>query len=97
MFSHTGVVGVKPPWCRPLVDIGSGIIGHLLCWEQHERDGSWWAWVSWVQATGDRHAHKVVCVQAGSLSPIEAPDAYADVPRRKFGRDGRITPLAPPA
>jgi hypothetical protein len=46
--SNTGVVGGQPPWCPPLVELTGGAIGHLLCWEQHERDGSWWAWVSWV-------------------------------------------------
>src|SRR5271165_7552289 len=45
-----------------------GGIGHLLCWEQHERDGTWHAWVSWVQSTGDpvRHRHHVVSVRAGT-------------------------------
>lgn len=76
--------------------MGDGIIGHLLYWEQHERDGSWYAWVSWVQSTGDRHVHKVVCVRARSLVPIEAPDAYADVPRRILGSDGVIRPTARP-
>jgi hypothetical protein len=27
----------------PLVELARGIVGHLLCWEQHERDGSWHA------------------------------------------------------
>jgi hypothetical protein len=44
------------------VDLGSGIVGHLLHWELHERDGTWWAWVSWIQQTGGRHVHKVVLV-----------------------------------
>ncbi len=34
--------------------------------------------------------------RAGSLAPIEAPDAYGDVPRRVLGKDGVIRPLAPP-
>jgi hypothetical protein len=42
----------------------------LLASERHERDGSWWAWVSWVQKTGDRH--KVVDVSAGGLRPLDA-------------------------
>ncbi|MGN6173065.1 MAG: hypothetical protein ACTHPS_08950 [Streptosporangiaceae bacterium] len=52
-----------------------GITGHLLAWERHERDGSWWAWVSWVQETGGRRVHKVVQVRAGSLRPLEPPEA----------------------
>jgi hypothetical protein len=30
------------------VELAGGGIGHLLCWERHERDGTWYAWVSWV-------------------------------------------------
>jgi hypothetical protein len=70
------------------------MVGHLLCWELHERDGSWYAWVSWVQSTGDpvRHRHKIACVRAGTLRPLENPAAYTDVPRRVLGRDGLIRP-----
>jgi len=57
-----------------------GIVGHLLAWERH--DGSWWAWVSWVQESGGRRLHKVVQVRADSLRPLEPPGAYKDVPRR---------------
>lgn len=96
-FSDTGGMGAQPPWSPPLVEMTGGTIGHLLCWEQQERDGSWWAWVSWVQTSGDRHLHKVVSVRAASLAPIEAPDAYTDVPRRILGHDGAIRPLKPPA
>jgi hypothetical protein len=32
-----------------------GAISDLLCWEQHERDGTWYARVSWVLSTGDRY------------------------------------------
>jgi hypothetical protein len=70
--------------------MSSGTVGHLLCWERHEIDGSWWAWVSWVQVTSGRHVHKVVTVRASSLRPLETPDAYKDVPRRILGRDGSI-------
>jgi len=82
----------KVPWSPPLVEIGDGIVAHLLCWEQHERDGSWYAWVSWVQSTGApvRHRHKVVSVLARAVSPLETPDAYQEVPRRVRGNDGRI-------
>jgi hypothetical protein len=68
------------------------MVGHLLAWEMHERDGSWHAWVSWVQQAGGRHVHKVVDVRAGSLRPLEHPDAYSSVPRRIRGHDGLIRP-----
>ncbi len=75
------------------------MVGHLLEWRQHELDGQWRAWVSWVQTTGDpprhRHRHKVVEVRAASLAPLEAPEAYRDVPRRMLGNDGKIRPWAP--
>jgi len=47
--------------------------GHLLAWERHERDGSWWAWVSWVHVheAGGRRNHKVVLVRASSLRLLE--------------------------
>ena len=80
------------PWCPPIVELGGGIVGHLLAWEMHERDGSWHAWVSWVHETGGRHVHKVVDVRAGSLQPLEHPDAYSAVPRRVRGNDGLIRP-----
>jgi hypothetical protein len=67
-----------------------GIIGHLLAWERHERDGSRWAWVSWVQESGGRHDHKVVQVRAGSVRPLEPPGAYKQVPRRVLGGGGQI-------
>ena len=74
-----------------------GAIGHLLCWEKHERDGSWHAWVSWVQSTGDpvRHCHHVVSMRSGSVRRLESPEAYKNVPRRMLGRDGRIRPWVP--
>jgi hypothetical protein len=34
-----------------------GTIAHLLAWEVLELDGSWQAWVSWVQQVGDRPIH----------------------------------------
>ena len=67
-------------------------MGHLLAWEMHERDGSWHAWVSWIQQSGGRHVHKVVDVRAGSLRPLEHPDAYSSVPRRVRSSDGLIRP-----
>jgi hypothetical protein len=74
--------GERAPWAPPLVEMTGGITGHLLAWERHERDGSWWAWVSWIQESGDRRLHKVVQVRAGSLRPLEPPEAHEDVPRR---------------
>ncbi len=73
-----------------LVELAGGMAGHLLAWERHERDGSWWAWVSWVHEAGGRRDHKVVLVRAGSLRPLEPPEAYRTVPRRMLGHDGRI-------
>jgi hypothetical protein len=69
--------------------MSGGQVGHLLEWRQHERNGSWHAWVSWVQTTGDppRHRHKVVEVWAAGLAPLEEPGAYRDVPRRVLSRD----------
>jgi hypothetical protein len=80
------------PWCPPIVEMSSGMVGHLLAWEMHEHDGTWHAWVSWVQQAGGRHVHKVVDVRAGSLQPLEPPDAYSAVPRRVRGSDGLIRP-----
>lgn len=91
--SNTGRMGGRDaPWCPPIVEMSGGMVGHLLAWEMHERDGSWHAWVSWVQETGGRHVHKVVDVRAGSLRPLEDPDAYSAVPRRVRGSDGLIRP-----
>src|ERR1700757_2237898 len=61
------------PWAPPLVEMATGMVGHLLAWERHERDGSWWAWVSCVHEAGSRPVHKLVCVPAESLTPTEAP------------------------
>lgn len=84
------------PWAPPLVEM-SGNIGHLLQWRLHERNGEWHAWVSWIQTTGDppRHRHKVVEVRADAVSPLEAPEAYAGVPRTIFGTDGKVRPWTP--
>jgi len=47
--------------------------------------------------TSTRHNHEVVCVQASSLAPVEAPEDYAHVPRHLLRNDGVIRPLSPPA
>jgi hypothetical protein len=78
--------GGQVPWAPPLVEMTGGIVGHLLVWERHELDGSWWAW---VQESGGQRYHKVVQVRAGSVRPLEPPEAYQQVPRRLPGRGGR--------
>jgi hypothetical protein len=72
------------------VELSTGVTGRLLAWEKVEADGRWWAWVSWVQQSGGRHVHKVVQVSADGLRPLEAPEAYRQVPRRVRGLDGQI-------
>jgi hypothetical protein len=67
-------------------------VGHLLAWELTEIDGTWWAWISWVQQASGRPIHKVVTVRAAGLQPLEPPESYASVPRRVRGRDGVIRP-----
>jgi hypothetical protein len=81
------------PWAPPLVEMSGGQVGHLLAWQRHEGDSTWWAWVSWVHDSGGRHVHKVVQVQAATLRPLEPPDAYAAVPRRMLGLDGQVREL----
>ena len=83
--------GTCTAWAPPLVEMTSPASPeHLLAWQQQEVDGSWWAWVSWVQETGGRHRHKVVRVRAARLRPLEEPEAYKAVQRRVRGLDGQI-------
>jgi hypothetical protein len=82
----------EPPYCPPVVGLASGPVGHLLCWERHDRDGSWQAWVSRVQESGSRPVRKLVCVPAESLTQLEGPVACWQVPRRVLGKDGQIRP-----
>jgi len=84
------MVGATAPWAPPIVELADVVVGRLLAWERHERDGSWWAWVSWIQESGGRHHHKVVLVRAGSLRPLEPLEAYKAVPRRVLGHDEQI-------
>jgi hypothetical protein len=95
-FAYWGVAREKPPWAPPLVELSIGVVGHLLAWEKVEADGSWWAWVSWVQESGGRHVHKVVQVPAAGLCPLEAPEAYERVPRRVLGLDGQVREASHP-
>jgi hypothetical protein len=94
--ARDGLYAREPP-SPPLVEPADGTAGHLLRWEQHERDMSWHAWISWIQSTEHpvRHHHRVACVRAETVHPLEAPAAYHDVPRRTLGADGRIRPWAP--
>jgi hypothetical protein len=85
----------EPPYCPPVVGLASGPVGHLLGWERHDRDGSWQAWVSWVLESGSHPVHKLVCVPAVSLTQLEPPGAYRQVPRRVLGKDGQIRPWQP--
>jgi hypothetical protein len=80
------------PYAPPIVALSDTTVGHLLAWELTEIDGSWWAWVSWIQNSGGRVLHKVVQVRASGLQPIEGPESYERVPRRVRGRDGVIRP-----
>jgi hypothetical protein len=90
--------GLQAAGDRGVVELTGGVIGHLLCWERHERDGTWYAWVSWVQSTGEpvRHRRHVVSVRAVGVRPLENPEAYKNVPRRTLGRDGHIRPWTHP-
>ncbi len=80
------------PYAPPIVAFGDAIIGHLLAWELIEVDGSWWAWVSWVQQSGGQPIHKIVTIRATGLQPLEGPESYSRVPRRVRGRDGVVRP-----
>jgi hypothetical protein len=80
------------PWAPPIVAMPSGAVGHLLAWELIEVDGTWRAWVSWVQHPGARPVHKIVNVLASALRPLEPPESYELVPRRVRERDGLIRP-----
>lgn len=83
------MVRERAPWAVPLVGLPVGAVGHLLAWEKNEAEGTWWAWVSWVQETGGRHVHKMVQVRAASLRLLEPPEAHRQVLRRVRGLDGK--------
>jgi hypothetical protein len=83
-------VSKDAPYAPPIVDLGDGIIAHLLCWELIEADGSWWAWLSYVRQSSGQPKHMVVQVRADQLGQLEQPEAYAKVERRVRGLDGVI-------
>jgi hypothetical protein len=86
-----GSVGrADEPWSPPIVQVGDETVAYLLCWEQHERDGSWHGWVTWIRSVNDRPRRHIVCVRAGAIRPLEPPDAYLQVPRRVLDNDGII-------
>ena len=70
------------PWASRLVEMTGGMVGHLLAWERHELDGSWWAWVSWVQEPGGRRLHKVVQVRVTCLGSTWKSAPTVSRPRR---------------
>lgn len=41
MEAQEGGLYARVPPSPPIVEMGGGEIGHLLCWELHERDASW--------------------------------------------------------
>ena len=55
---------------------------HLLIRERSEADGTWQAWVSWVQQTGGRRVPNVAQILAGGLRPRGLPEACQQVPGR---------------
>jgi hypothetical protein len=89
------VARADKPASPPIVGVGEETVAFLLCWEQHERDGSWWAWVVWVRLRSGHPYRHVVSVQAGRICPLEVPEAYRQVPRRVLGNDGVIRAWTP--
>src|SRR6266576_5324842 len=91
----------KTPWAPPLVELEVGIAGHLLAWERHERDGSWWAWVSWIHESGGRrrdpyvteaHAWPTGCWRRSTGRPSGCSAAWT--PASSTTRRGRGWPWA---
>ena len=56
MAAQDGGLYAHKPWSPPIVEMTGGVIGHLLCWESHERDGTWYAWVSWASPQATQYA-----------------------------------------
>ena len=53
-------------------------------------DGTWQAWVSWVQETGGPRVPKVVQARAGGLRPLGLREVCQRVLRRICGRPGKV-------
>jgi hypothetical protein len=89
----------RQPWSPPIVELAGDGTRHLLCWDSTNGTGPGTPGVSWVQSTGDpvRYRHHVVAVRADAVRRLENPDAYAQVPHRVLGSDGRIRPWTSPA
>ena len=62
----------QPP-SPPIVHVGDEIMAYLLAWERHERDGSWWAWVTWIRTQGDRPFRHVVTVGLTMCGQLNRP------------------------
>ena len=89
----------EPP-CPPLVLLtggGEDTPAFLLCWELREGARQWLAWVAWIRESGGRPVRHVVSVEARRVQPLEAPEAYRNVPRRIRGMDGVIRPWPSPS
>jgi hypothetical protein len=78
------------PGSPPIVRVDEETVAYLLCWDQHDRDGSWWAWVTWIREASGRPRRHVANVRAEQLAPLKVPEAYQQVPRRVFGADGKM-------
>ena len=56
------------PRCPPIVQVGDEIVAYLLCWEQHEPDGSWHAWVTWIRYRAEVPFRHVVAVEPATCA-----------------------------
>jgi len=63
----------KTSWEPPLVELAGCMAGLLLAWERHERDGCWWAWVSWIHESDGRRDHKVVWFEPAACARWNRP------------------------
>jgi hypothetical protein len=85
------------PRSPPIVGLPGGepVVAYLLMWEQHERSGEWWAWVTWVRERNGQPYRHVTTVQAQRLVQLDLPGTYRAVPRRVLGHDGQFRPWSP--
>jgi len=70
----------------------SGTWPNLRAWQQHEAEGSWWAWVTWPRQRNGKYYRHVATVRAEVVKPLESAEIYASVPRRVLGLDAAIRP-----